>query len=248
MGNRLSVKRTLLHTVVATLVLAAVVGIYVFVFGRFGKTEAKILVTTLTISYFSMTSLACAAAHEKKQYPLLAVSGLAMGIVGFLLFIPSIWAEWFESNTVIKAMGITGLLSFSFAQACVLSLATLQRHQRWLFYAAVVSILGLAAIISGLIIFEPHGDWIVRVVGVVGILDGCFSLCVPILHRLGGKQAAPTMAEVYEQVELVCPRCGQRGIYSLGRIECRQCSLAITVQVEASSSQAAQRGATTVNH
>jgi len=121
MSNRLSVKRTLLHTVIATLILAALVGIYVFLFGSFGKTEAKILFTTLTISYFSMTSLACAAVYEKKQYPVAGRPGLAVGIVGFLLFIPSIWADWFEIEAVGKAMVITGVLSFSFAQACVLS-------------------------------------------------------------------------------------------------------------------------------
>jgi hypothetical protein len=106
----------------------------------------------------------------------------------------------------------------------------------------------LAVVISGLIVFEPHGEWIVRVVGVVEILDGCFSLCVPVLHRLGGKPTAPTMVETCEQIELVCPRCGQRGVYCLGRIECRQCSLVITVQVEAGSQRPAPEEPATMVH
>ena len=60
-----------------------------------------------------------------------------------------------------------------------------QRRHAWVFFAAVALILALAAIISGIIIFEPHDeDFTVRVVGVVAILDGCFSLCVP-LSQLG---------------------------------------------------------------
>lgn len=63
---------------------------------------------------------------------------------------------------------------------------------------------------------------------------GCCSLCVPILHRLGDKQVAPTMVDTLRQIELVWPWCGHRGVYPLGRIQCPQCSLVITVQVETS--------------
>ena len=115
----------------------------------------------LTICYFSTTSLACSAAFEKKRHPALSLPGLALGVLGLVFFIPSIWAEWFEIEAVGKAMGIIGVLSFSFAQACLLSLVTLQRRHAWVFYAAVALILVLAAIISGIIIFEPHvKDWI----------------------------------------------------------------------------------------
>ena len=214
MSSGTSMKRVFLQAVIATLVLTALVGIYVFLFGSFGKTEAKILGTTLTICYFSITSLACSAAFEKKRYPLLFVPGLALGIAGFLLFIPSIWAEWFEIKAVGKLMAILGVLSFSFAQACLLSLAPLQRRQAWVFYAAVTSILALAAIISGMIVFEPRDES-----GQCGFSVlwrfwmRCFSLCVPILHRLGGKEVTEKATEAYSQIELVCPRCGERGIY-----------------------------------
>jgi hypothetical protein len=120
-------------------------------------------------------------------------------------------------------MGVIGVPSFSLAQACLLSLVTLQRRHAWVFHAAVALILALAAIISGIIIFEPHDEeFTVRVVGVVAILDGCFSLCVPVLHRLGGKPVTEKSPQTYSQVELVCPRCGERGIYRLaqGRPHC----------------------------
>ena len=129
-----------------------------------------------------------------------------------------VWAEWFEVEAVGKAMGVIGVLSFSFAQACLLSLAPLQRRHAWVFHVAVALILALAAIISGIIIFEPHDeDFTVRVVGVVAILDGCFSLCVPVLHRLGGKPVTEKSPQIYGQIELVCPRCGERGIYATGK-------------------------------
>ena len=76
MTNGTSLKRTSLRAIIATLVVTALVGIYVFLFGTFGETEAKILGTTLTICYFCTTSLACSAAFEKKRHPALSLPGL----------------------------------------------------------------------------------------------------------------------------------------------------------------------------
>lgn len=66
MGAKLPLKQMLLRTLMGALILSAVVGIYAFLFGNFGHTEEKILFTTMAISYFSVSLLACAAAFEKK--------------------------------------------------------------------------------------------------------------------------------------------------------------------------------------
>jgi hypothetical protein len=57
MSSGAAMKRVLLNILVGALALTALVGIYVFLFRSFGKTEAKILLTTVTICYFSVTSL-----------------------------------------------------------------------------------------------------------------------------------------------------------------------------------------------
>jgi hypothetical protein len=234
MGNCHPIKRILLYMVVGGLVLAALAGIYVLLFGTFGRTEQKILLTTLAISYFSVTSLACAAEYEKRRHGLLSILGLALGIAGFVVFLPSVWAEWLDSDAISKTTIILAVFSFSFAQACLLSLVKLERRVVWVYYAAVVAILALAAIISAMIVCD-EGGWMVRFAGAVGILDGCLSLCIPVLHRLGGTLAVPTTAATYQQIELVCPRCGQRDRYPIGLIRCRRCSLAITIRIEADS-------------
>ena len=232
MVKRRLIKRFLLYLVVGGLVLAALAGIYVLLFGTFGKTEEKILLTTLSISYFSVTSLACTAAYEKRRHALLSIPGLALSMAGFALFLPGIWAEWLDSNPISKIIIILAVLSFSFAQACLLSLVTLKGRAVWVYYAAVGAILALAAIISVMIVHD-QGDSMERLAGAVAILDGCLSLCIPILHRLGGNLAAPMTAETYQQIELVCPRCGQGDSYPIGLIRCRGCSLAINISIKA---------------
>ena len=46
-----------------------------------------------------------------------AVPGLILGVVGFLMFVPGIWAEWFDSESFCKVTITLGIFSFSFAQA-----------------------------------------------------------------------------------------------------------------------------------
>jgi len=233
MTNHFSIKRAFLYTVIITLVLAALMGIYVLLAGRFGETEGRILLTTVTVSFFSMMSLACAAAHEKGQdHWLLSVPGIALGVAGLVLYVLAIWLDWWRYEMASKWLGILGIFSFSFAQASVLSLLSLERHVRWVFYAAVTCIMALAVFVSGMILSEPyHEDWPIRIAGVLGILDGCLSLCVPIVYRLDRKETAVRAAETYRQIELSCPRCGERGTYPIGKITCGKCSLALRVEI-----------------
>ena len=105
----------ILRMLIGALFLSALIGIYAFLFGDFGETEVKILLTTLSISYFSVTSLACATAFENKKPLLLTAPGLASGIVGFLMTTPAIWAECFASEPYVKTTFIFSITSFSFA-------------------------------------------------------------------------------------------------------------------------------------
>ena len=62
MPSKWSLKLAFLRAVIVALVASAVGGIYTCLVGEFGEIEAKMLLTTLSVSYFSVTSLACAAA------------------------------------------------------------------------------------------------------------------------------------------------------------------------------------------
>jgi hypothetical protein len=232
MGDNLPLKQTLLRVLIGALILSALIGIYAFLFGDFGETEVKILLTTLTVSYFSVTSLACAAALEKKKLPLLSVPGLVLGVVGFLMFVPGIWAEWFDSEPYAKTTIILGIFSFSFAQACLLSLATLEQRFQWVLYAAFGSIFALALFVSGMIIFEADDEWLFRIAGVLGILDGCATVSIPVLYKLGEKEMGQFIEGPYREIELRCPRCDQQGTFPIGEIVCRSCSLRIRIEVE----------------
>ena len=115
--NRTISLNTFVSVAGITLGVAALIGTVGIMTGFKEDIQAKILGTTLTICYFSITSLACSAAFEKKRYPLLFVPGLVVGIAGFLLFIPGIWAEWFEHEPVAKTMAVLGMARVSSARS-----------------------------------------------------------------------------------------------------------------------------------
>ena len=237
MSDNIPLKQTLLRTLIGALILSALIGIYAFLFGDFGETEVKILLTTLTISYFSVTSLACAAAFEKKKLPLLSVPGLILGVVGFLMFVPGIWAEWFDSESYAKTMIILGIFSFSFAQACLLSLATLEQRFQLVLYSAFGSIFALALLASGMIVFDTYDEWLFRFAGVLGILDGCATVSIPVLYKLGTNEMVQFIEGPYREIELRCPRCGHVDTFSIGDVMCRNCSLKIRIEVEEDASR-----------
>ncbi|NQU23994.1 MAG: hypothetical protein HQ567_22150 [Candidatus Nealsonbacteria bacterium] len=66
-------------------------------FGKFGDVETRILMTTLGISAFSMTSLGCAIAEEKQTARYLSIPGLVASGIGLVFFVLGIWTDWFEA-------------------------------------------------------------------------------------------------------------------------------------------------------
>ena len=224
-----SLKRAFLRTLIIALVSSALVGIYTFLFGDFGETEAKILLTTLSISYFSVTSLACAAALERKADNILAAAGLIVSVIGFLVFMPGIWAEWWDTEAVAKTMVILAIFAFSIAQICLLGLVSLS--VRWVLYATTGAILALATLGSGMILIEGDDQWLLRLLGVLGILDGCGSLLIPVLAKLNSGTSVPIEGGQWKHVELTCPSCGHQDTYPIGTFHCAACPLEIRVEI-----------------
>ena len=62
-----NLRKTFLITMIISLSISALIGIIIFLFGDFGDSEVKILLTTLSIGGFSLTGLCCSVLYEKKN-------------------------------------------------------------------------------------------------------------------------------------------------------------------------------------
>lgn len=237
MTKRLSLTKALLGSLIVALSLSALTGIYIFIVGDFGEMEIKTLITTLSLSFFSMTSLSCTVVLERKRVVWLAAPGLVLSSIGLVWSLVMIWTEW-ETEFAGKTMVVLVLLAVSFAQSCLLELAPLKGRLLWVFVATVACIFTLAAVLSTMLIFELDDEFLMRLVGVLGILDTAGTLSVPILYKLGGKaptEARRLRAQPGEQdwrIDVSCPRCGHRDVHPVGTIRCPQCSLVIHVSVD----------------
>jgi len=244
MSGRLSATKALLGSLIVALSLSALIGIYLFVAGDFGEMEIRTLITTLSLSFFSITSLGCTVVLERRRVFGLAVPGLVLSGVGLVWSLVMIWADW-DTEFAGKTMVVLVLLAVSFAQSCLLALAPLRGRLRWVFFATVACIFTLAAVLSSMLIFELDDEFLMRLVGVLGILDTAGTLSVPILFRLGGRaptepRRPPPPGEQAWQIDLACPRCGHRGIHPVGAIQCPECALMIHVSVEEPVGQVAK--------
>jgi hypothetical protein len=174
MAGKRSFQRIMLNTMIIALAVSAALGMWAFIFGRFGDTECKILATTLSVSFFSVTALACATAQQVRRSRLLWLPGLIASGMGFIVFLVGIWdlTPFRTEEAVFKSMAILALFAFSFGQASLLSLARLSAGARWVFFAALVSIFGLATLVSGMILWEVDDQWLFRLAGLFAVHDG----------------------------------------------------------------------------
>ena len=228
--SRFPLRRGFIATLVISLAISALIAIYFFIFGDFGETEGKILLTTLSISFYSLTGIGSAAPLERGgRWPAFSFFGLAVAVVGFSLFLPGIWAEWFEKEAYGKSMALVALFSTSFTQAGLLSLVRLTGRVSLLLPATVTVIFALASLASAMIIAEEGGEGYVRALAVLAVLDGFGTVTIPILGKLvPAREDAGALRR--HQVEIRCPRCNTLQWLDEGGANCSNCSLHITVR------------------
>ncbi|OHB73193.1 MAG: hypothetical protein A2V70_07790 [Planctomycetes bacterium RBG_13_63_9] len=261
MARRWHIKRILLYSFIGALVVCAVLGIYAFLFGRFGETEIRILATTSGVCFYSLIAMACFAALEKRRSKVLALPGLGTCAAGMLVLLGVIWLDHHFEEGTLKLAAILAMFSFSFAQASLLSLARLERKLAWVSWIAYGAIFWLVIQLSVMIVWEIDDEWLIRVAGVLGILDGCASLAIPVLYKLHGGPKPVATRQTYTHItltfpipgkvgegpkpegsrpsyahfRLACPRCGHQDNFAVGAVECPECSLKMRVEVQATS-------------
>lgn len=193
-SQEINLKRTFLYTLIASIAVSALFGIWVILVGNFGWLESRILGTTLTVVGTSVLGLACGAFLEspKSRSSTLRIVPILGIILSLLSACVGLWLIWFdssvfsESKNLYKTLSVSFIFAFSLAHLSLLSLAKLSRKFNWALPLAYVSILALASIISTLIIFEPQSDdtFVMRIIGVLAVISAAITVMIPIFHRL----------------------------------------------------------------
>lgn len=185
------IRRAAIIVVIASLVIAAILGIIALIGGTFGDIQSKILLTTLTIGLFGITIL-CHLAIVGRAARIVGYVGLVTSIAALVPPLVLIWTPWQvlggSSDGWARAFGILTVLAVSLAQANLL-LLLVGRPQRavkvilWatLVMMTIVAIMIILPISTNGDIPGRNGDDYWRWFAAIAILDVLGTITLPVI-------------------------------------------------------------------
>ena len=231
----MSPKKIALWFLIISVALSALLGIVVILKGNLGDFEARVILTTITISASSICALAAGAFWEGRQARTLPGIAVILAVFAALIIIIGIWGR-ISGEEYWKFCATIGVLAIATAQACLISLAQLASRFAWTRSIALVAIFFLAALIIFVIYGEPRGDGIYKAIGATAILVAALTIMMPIFHRLSradlsGASSKPAISDQHLFPTVLCPRCGMTQPNSIKEITCSSCGCRFVVTI-----------------
>ncbi|MBS0197672.1 MAG: hypothetical protein JSR77_13035 [Planctomycetes bacterium] len=161
--------------------------------------------------------------------------GVLAAVVAFQMGMVGVWIKpggdptWFAQCIILAA---------TIAHANLVHRIPLPAGQRWLTLGAIGAMIATAAAVTAINIttrgFDtPPGDLLSRIAAACGIVTGCATLSLIVLHRFN-KRAAPMASAAlssFTSLHLTCPRCHEKQNAPLGTSGCTGCGLLLTVRI-----------------
>lgn len=232
-----NLRRNGIRFVLASIAVNAVIGIIAIVSGEFSELDAKILITSLSVTGGSVFALANLAARTQQFVKYMPETGAAFSIIGFALLTIGAWGE-FEFEYLLKASGTAILFASGVGHAGLLSRSRLLPQYQlvlrsaWLFAGVLVGMITLLIWASD----SVDNDLYPRAMGVVIILLAAATLAVPVLHRASKVDLTldATRERPSDHLARFCPVCGsdhvERGEFAN---ICEACGAQFTVEFPA---------------
>ncbi len=243
----MKLKRTFLISVLTSLSLAAVAAIGTMALGDFNDLQMRVIMSTLTVALFSLTSLLAALALEKKVWRIAMDTAFAISGVGLIFYLGVIWLEvklW-QSEWVGTAMWWLGIWAVALPQAALLAIARFPGAMRYVRLLAICSVLLFAASLTMLPLLQliseylfntrylgDFGTVIATCVTVAGILAALGSIAVPVLYKVREIDKLAAVVSTSLRLEIACPRCLTRQTVDNGHSRCCQCRLKFRIEIE----------------
>ena len=176
-------RRVFLFTLVGCFAIGAVTGIFVLQSQELGELQARVLITTLSLGFYSITGLCCAALGERTQFGAFAKLGIAASALGAVFAVLNNWGIITGLATTLKSRFSHIVVATAFAHAALLLLIpttnTLVRAVRGL---TVVLVAAVAAFLLALTLgveFSAGTGTVLTSLIIVNVLG---TLSTPLLH------------------------------------------------------------------
>ncbi len=229
---------------IASLALAALLGIAALVLPRYGP-EEEVLVSTVVFTCFSIVALMSATVLERRRAVVFMWAGLGSAVVALLTWLTLIWfdrlLDWKAERVVVQVAGMFTIGALLAAQSGLLALPRFDHVRddvvrRWTIGVSVLLATYAVILIWWFDEIERviDGDILGRAIGVLSIIAACGTVVTPILwkvqsvRRSGAGESIPLKVEV----RIVCPRCHHEQVLKPGKGACAKCSLRISIELE----------------
>ncbi|MGH2682747.1 MAG: hypothetical protein ACRDIX_05895 [Actinomycetota bacterium] len=178
-------KRFLLIVVIASLVAAAIVGATIFVVGRTGELEARVLLAVLLLGFFSLTGL-CSSLRFERGLSWLGWLGVLVSVAGLAYGELLIWEVIpVEGFTDLKPPLSLGVVAVALAYTSLVLLARGRyRSVNLVVWLTVALVLAIAGALIGVIITEiDPPETAGRALGATAVLAALGTMLAPLLRK-----------------------------------------------------------------
>ncbi|RLV56546.1 hypothetical protein D9V41_05580 [Aeromicrobium phragmitis] len=184
-------RRIVARLVIGAFSLAAALGIYALLSpGPFGSLQADILLTTLVVGLASLAALCHLTSAASPWWPVGAVAA-AVTAIPVLMSLAMIWSDVSGSQAWWDVYGVSITWALTLTQLSLLGglSSSARRRVDWLLIATAVVAVALAALITALVLSDGgFDDGVMRLLGVLAILDTLGSLTLIALRVFGGRE------------------------------------------------------------
>lgn len=176
-----------LYATIGAIVISALLGAGLLLFGAFNEMTLKILLTTLTLGAVSLLGLVSGNNENK----LIKYAGIGSSVIAGVLWIILIW-KWslMDNETMVRFAVIISIIAFGFAHASILSKSSSKdKIVIGLFWLLIALILGVAGMLIYAIMQQQIfnvGMTFWRILGALAVLDVAGSIALPIVNKVRG--------------------------------------------------------------
>lgn len=140
---------------------------------------------------------------ERGRHRPTTVAAVLSTVAAYGLLLVAIWGEQGENRPLFKAIFATMIVAGSLAQVCMLLHVPGSTKLVTLLTVTLLAIAGVAGMGIYAIYTELDNELYYRILGAVGVVDGCGTLSLAIVAWL--KRIGPAH---HHGIELRCPHCG----------------------------------------
>lgn len=224
----MTLRKTLLWAVLASLAIAALLGIQSLLFDISG---GRWISTMLGIMLFSLTSLGASIVLERRTWAPAMWAAVAISLTGLVTLIVYIWSYRYHPS-LTTFIGVVTTWAISLPAAGLLRMTRFEgilvAYRNGVTLLALVS----AACISIAIVAEPRDEFAGRLLGVLLITTFLGAISIPILFRIYGVETRRPVETSPLEIQLTCPRCLLAQTAPSGPSRCARCKLKFTLEIE----------------